>query len=63
MTMTKDPRATLRAALTAYIRATYGIPIEKYPDAWFNAPDGDESYPFDALQFVDIYDSLAVEQS
>jgi hypothetical protein len=61
--MTKDPRATLRAALAAYIRSAYGIAIERYRGAWLNAPDGGERYPFDALQFVDIYDSLAVEQN
>jgi hypothetical protein len=61
--MTKDPRATLRAALAAYILSTYGVPIEKYCAAWFNEPDGGTQYPFDALSLVDIYDCLAVEQN
>jgi hypothetical protein len=57
--MTKDPRATLRAALASYVRATYGVAIEQYRDAWRNAADGDTRYPFEALHLVDIYDSLA----
>jgi hypothetical protein len=57
--MTKDPRASLRAALAAYIRATYGVTIEQYRDTWLNSPDGDTRYPFEALHLVDIYDSLA----
>jgi hypothetical protein len=57
--MTKDPRATLRAALATYIRSTYGIPIEQYRDAWAN--DGDTRYPFETLHVLDLYDSLAVE--
>jgi hypothetical protein len=60
--MTKDTRAPLRAALAAHIRATYGVPIQQYRDAWFNAPDGDTRYPFEALYMVDIYDSLAVDK-
>ena len=48
--MTKDPRATLRAALAAYIRSIYGIPITEYRDAWTN--DGDARFPFETLHIV-----------
>lgn len=55
----KDPRATLRTALAAHIRSTYGVAMMEYRAAWFNAGDGDTRYPFEALHSVDLYDSLA----
>ena len=57
--MIKDHRATLRAALASYVLATYGVRIAEYRSAWFDAPEGDERYPFEELHLVDIYDSLA----
>jgi hypothetical protein len=53
-----DIAAALRAALAAYIRETYGIPITSYREAWFNGGDGDPRYPFEVLYIIDVYDSI-----
>jgi len=59
MTKKTDARTTLLAALATYVKETYGVPIEKYRDAWLNEPDTKTPrYPFEALDLVATYDDI-----
>jgi hypothetical protein len=57
----KDTRAALRAALAAHVRETYGVPITQYRDCWLTAPDDDERFTFEGLDFIRMYEALDAE--
>jgi hypothetical protein len=56
--MATDTRAKLRAALAAYVRETFGVPITQYRDCWFKAPDNDPHFTHVGLDFVHLYEAL-----
>ena len=72
--MAKDPRATLRAALASYIRATYDCTPKEFTEGYtkgarivrrtmYDTPKiiHDPAYPAEGLELVALYDRLADE--
>jgi hypothetical protein len=56
--MAADTRAKLRAALAAYVRETFGVPITQYRAEWLKAPVADSRFTFEGLDFVRLYEAL-----